>query len=160
MLNICINCFLWSKWECVCAKQLQPCLTLCDPMDHSLPGSSVHRILQARIQEWVAMPFSWKPSQPRDWTHVSYVYCTGKQHLYQEHHLGHITNKEWVHSVLYFQTPCVCVYSLSRVGLFVSPWTHQALLFWSRLPSPTPGIFPTQESNQHASFALPALAGS
>ena len=34
------------------------CMTLCDPMDYSLPGSSIHRILQARILEWVAMPSS------------------------------------------------------------------------------------------------------
>ena len=34
------------------------CLTLCDPMDCGLPGSSVHRILQARILEWVAISFS------------------------------------------------------------------------------------------------------
>ena len=38
------------------AKSLQSCLTLCDPMDCSPPGSFVHRILQARILEWVAMP--------------------------------------------------------------------------------------------------------
>ena len=38
------------------AKSLQSCLTLCDPMDCSTPGSFVHRILQARILEWVAMP--------------------------------------------------------------------------------------------------------
>ena len=37
---------------------LQLCLTLCDPMDCSPSGSSVHGILQARILEWVAMPFS------------------------------------------------------------------------------------------------------
>ena len=36
----------------------QLCLTLCDPMDYILPGSSVHGILQARTLEWVAMPFS------------------------------------------------------------------------------------------------------
>ena len=36
----------------------QSCLTLCDPMDYSLPGSSAHGILQARILEWVAIPFS------------------------------------------------------------------------------------------------------
>ena len=36
----------------------QSCLTLCNPMDCSLPGSSVHGILQARILEWVAIPFS------------------------------------------------------------------------------------------------------
>ena len=39
-----------------CAKLLQSCLTLCYPMDCSLPGSSVHWILQARILQWVAMP--------------------------------------------------------------------------------------------------------
>ena len=36
----------------------QLCPTLCDPMDYSLPGSSVHGILQARILEWVSIPFS------------------------------------------------------------------------------------------------------
>ena len=41
---------------CVCAKPLQSCLTLCDPMDCSPPDSSVHGILQARILEWVACP--------------------------------------------------------------------------------------------------------
>ena len=51
---------------------VQLCLTLCDPTDHS----SVHGILQARIVEWVAIPFSRGSSQPRDWTQV---YCiTGK----------------------------------------------------------------------------------
>ena len=45
---------------CVCmhAKSLQSCLTLFDPMDCSLPGSSVHEILQARMLEWVAISFS------------------------------------------------------------------------------------------------------
>ena len=40
------------------AKSLESCLTLCDSMDSSPPGSSVHRILQARILEWVAISFS------------------------------------------------------------------------------------------------------
>ena len=40
------------------AKLLQLCLTLCDPMDSSPPGSSIHRILQARILEWGAISFS------------------------------------------------------------------------------------------------------
>ena len=39
-----------------CCLVANSCLTLCDPMDCSLPGSSVHRILQARILEWVAFP--------------------------------------------------------------------------------------------------------
>ena len=41
--------------SCVHAQSLQSCPTLCDPMDYSPPGSSVHGILQARILEWVAM---------------------------------------------------------------------------------------------------------
>ena len=46
---------------------------LCDPIDCSPPGSSVHGILQARILEWVAMPFSRGSSPPRDWTQVSHI---------------------------------------------------------------------------------------
>ena len=42
----------------VCALLLQPCLTLCDPVDCSLTGSSVHGILQVRTLEWAAMPSS------------------------------------------------------------------------------------------------------
>ena len=42
----------------MCAKLLQSCLILCDPLDCSLPESSVHGILQARILQWVAMPSS------------------------------------------------------------------------------------------------------
>ena len=49
----------------------QSCLTLCDPMDCSPPGSCVHEILQARILEWVAFPFSKGSSQPRDQIQVS-----------------------------------------------------------------------------------------
>ena len=45
---------------------IQSCLTLCDPMDCSLLGSSVHGILQARILEWVAISYSRGSSQPRD----------------------------------------------------------------------------------------------
>ena len=47
----------------MCAKSLQLCPTLCDPMDCSLPGSSVHGVLQARILEWVAKPSSRASSQ-------------------------------------------------------------------------------------------------
>ena len=67
---------------CVCAKSLHSCLTLCDPMHHSPPNSSVHGILQARILEWVALPSSRGSSQPRDRTHVSYISCVGRRVLY------------------------------------------------------------------------------
>jgi len=58
------------------------CLTLCDPMNYSPPGSSVHGILQARILEWVAIPFRRGSSQPGDQTHVSYISCIGRRVLY------------------------------------------------------------------------------
>ena len=54
------------------AKSLQSCLTPCDAMDCSSPGSSVYGILQARILEWVAMPSSRVSSWPRDRTCVSF----------------------------------------------------------------------------------------
>ena len=51
----------------------QSCLTLYNPVDCSLPGSSVHGILQARILEWVSISFSRGTSRPRDWTQVSCI---------------------------------------------------------------------------------------
>ena len=50
----------------------QSCLTLCNPMDCSLPGSSVHGILQARMLEWVAILFC-RDLWPRDWTRASCI---------------------------------------------------------------------------------------
>ena len=60
------------------AKLLQSCLTLCNPLGHSPPDSSVHGILQARILEWVAMPSSRGSAHPSDQTHISYVSCIGR----------------------------------------------------------------------------------
>ena len=67
---------------CVCAraKSLQSCPTLGDPLNHSLAGSSVHKILWARILEWVAMPSSRGSSPTRDGnpvSHISYISCIG-----------------------------------------------------------------------------------
>ena len=56
---------------CVFVTQL--CTILCDPMNCSPPGSSVHWILQARILEWVAIPFTRGSSWPRDQTWVSHI---------------------------------------------------------------------------------------
>ena len=59
-----------ATWESVSSPS---CLTFCDPMDCSQPGSSVHGILQARILERVAIPFSRGSFQPRDQTQVSCI---------------------------------------------------------------------------------------
>ena len=64
--------FLIQSCCCLVAKS---CPTLCDPMDRSPPGSSVHGISQARILYWVAMPSSRGSSQPEDRTCIS---CTGR----------------------------------------------------------------------------------
>ena len=58
-------------------------LTLCDPVDYSPPGSSVHGILQARILRWVAVSYSRGSSQPRGQTHISCISCIGKWVLYR-----------------------------------------------------------------------------
>ena len=67
---------------CCCCSIAQLCLTLCDPMDCSLPGSSVHGILQARILEWVTISSSRGSSQPRDQTLVTCGSCVGRRILY------------------------------------------------------------------------------
>ena len=89
------SAFFRSKWkghspftchaECDGEKNnvlLQSCLTLCDPMDCSLPGSSVHGILQARILGWVAVPSSRGSSPPRDRILISCVSGIGGWVLY------------------------------------------------------------------------------
>ena len=69
---------------CICAAETNTALKKeeekrwvmsgsCDPMNCSLWGSSIHGILQARIMEWVAISFSRRTSQPRNWTQVSYI---------------------------------------------------------------------------------------
>ena len=55
----------------------QSCLTLCSPMDFSLPGFSIHGIFQARILAWFAIPYSRGSFWTRDPTCISCVSCTG-----------------------------------------------------------------------------------
>ena len=62
---------------------------LCDPVDYSPPGSSVHGILQARILEWVTISFSRESSQPR----IEPVSLALRQILYCLSHQGSATNK-------------------------------------------------------------------
>ena len=90
---------------CVCAKLLQSCLILCDSMDCSLPGSSVHGILQARILEWVTMPSSTGSFQPGDQTCVSYVSYIGRQVFYHLHHLESPYLEIWFLQTFLFLLP-------------------------------------------------------
>ena len=70
--------FPFENYPCgwVHAQLLQSCPTLCDPIGCSLPGSSVHGILQARVLKWVAIPSSKGSSEPRDWICISCISCT------------------------------------------------------------------------------------
>ena len=70
-INIICVCVCVCVCVCAHAKLLQSCLTLCDPIDSSLPGCSVQGILQARILEWAAISFFTGSSRPRDQTRVS-----------------------------------------------------------------------------------------
>ena len=58
---------------CVCVCVAQSCPTLCNPMDYSPPNNSVSEIFQARILEWVAIPFSRASSGPRDRPCISFT---------------------------------------------------------------------------------------
>ena len=74
-----------KQYICVCVLAHVCVLShvwLCDPMDSSPPGSSVHGILQARILEWVVIPSSRGSSWPRDETWISCTSCNSRQILY------------------------------------------------------------------------------
>ena len=98
------------------AKSLQPCPAPCDPMDYSLPGPSVHRILQARILKWADRPSSRKSSQQRDQPRISYISCVGRQMLYHKCHLGRLWGG------------CTCIYIYTHVcaymHIYVCVHTH------------------------------------
>ena len=72
----------WVEGSCMHAKSLQSCLTLCNPMDCTQPGYSVHGIPQTRILERVATPFSRGSSPPRDGTCISFVSCIDRWIFY------------------------------------------------------------------------------
>ena len=99
----------------------QLCPAVCNPMDCSPPGSSVHGILQAKILKWVAMSSSRGPYQPRDWTHISHIadrFFTNWATLW-ECHMDFGTLKKKERENCFFSS----VQLLSHVRLFVTPWT-------------------------------------
>ena len=73
---------IWFYMMIICCAQ--SCPTLCHPMNCRPPGSSVHRVIQARILEWAAVSYSRGSSQPRDQTWVSCASCIGRQVPYQD----------------------------------------------------------------------------
>ena len=109
-----------------CCLVAQLCPILCDPMDCSPPGSSVHGIFQARIPEWVAISSSRGSSQLRDRTHVS---CIGRCILY------HWDTKEahdslWMSLIAYKGSVPLSGEHLPRTGL--DKCTEDAFIVWIR----------------------------
>ena len=78
MVKLCLHCIVL----CLVA---QLCLILCDPMNYSLPGSSVHGIFQARVLEWVAISFS-QEIFPTQGSNLGLPHC--RQILYHLSHQG------------------------------------------------------------------------
>ena len=100
-----------------CSLVTQLCLTLCNPMDCSLPGSSLHGISQAKILEWVDIAFSRGLSQPRGWNHVS---CIGRWVL------SHWATRE---------APCFMAFELRTIYLSPGSLPEVFLPLWVPLPS-------------------------
>ena len=82
------SCWHLIKDYYCCCLVAELCLTLCNPMDYSPAGFSVHGISQASILEWVSIPFSRGSSRPRDRTHVSCLSRIDSQVLYQRSYQG------------------------------------------------------------------------
>ena len=140
MIYVIYMLYIRYVW-CICDDACDIHVTLCNPMDYSLPGSSVHGILQARILKWLTIPFSRGSSQSRDQSQVFGI--AGR---------FFIVWATWEAKDIYdisitYVCVCVCVYiyqfsSLSSVQTFVTPWTTvcQASLSITNsrsLPEPT-----------------------
>ena len=87
-----------TRVSCIEGKVAQSCPTLCDPMDYSLPGFSVHGIFQVRVLEWVAISFSRGSSWPRDRTRVSCIVGRRFTHWAILNHLNYQGSPfPWIH---------------------------------------------------------------
>ena len=100
-------------------------------MDCSPPGSSVHGILPARIQEWVAMSSSRGSSQTRNQTHVSHVSCIGRHVLYHRHHLGSL-HSTWTYLVITYngkesEKVCICMYTCMCIYVYKKTYISESL---------------------------------
>ena len=76
------SCIYWDDQRMLLFSVAKSCLTLCHPVDCSLPGSSAHEIFQARTLEWLAVSYFRGSFWPRDWTCISWVSCIGRWFVY------------------------------------------------------------------------------
>ena len=128
--------FFSFNFHVAAAKSLQLCLTLCDPIDGSPPGSSVHGTLQARTLEWVAISFSRRSFRPRDWTHVCLLHWQASS-LPLSHQ-----GKKWL---------------LLWTQLNVSYFTTNSYHYWAGMPNALPSPFFTLEVKVKSAQSCPTL---
>ena len=126
---------------CMHVQSLQSCLTLCDPMDCSPPGSSVHGILQARILEWVAIPFSREssplgiepmspvsPALQADSLLLSHQGSSFLSFSSVQFSLSVVSNSLWPHESQHARPPCPSPTSgVHPNSCASSPWCHPAI---------------------------------
>ena len=137
------------QYQGVTVKIAQSSLTLCNPMDCSLPGSSVHGIFPGNSTRVDCHFLLQGPSRPRDRTRVS--------HIVDRHLTFWATREVPPRGYLVYLMTQLCMLSLSHAWLYETAWnvTCQAPLsmglsrqqYWSRLPFPPPGIFLAQGLN-------------
>ena len=139
---------LWQTYWKKKVKVTQCCSTLCDSMDCSLPGSSVHRISQARILESVNSRFSRGSSQTRDQTQVSWIagrfftvwatrkaYGKPRQHIKKQRH--HFVNKGLYGQIYGFSSSHGWMWELDRKNGWPSKnWCFQIVVLEKTLESP------------------------
>ena len=120
----------------------QSCLTLCDPVDCSPPGSSVHGILQARVLEWVAMPSSRGSSWLSNWTYISCVFCIAGGFFTTEPPGKPPVTPWWFNHLV--TSNSLRPYGLSPAK-FLCPWDFpgkNTRMGYNGLPFPFPGELP------------------
>ena len=121
---VCYNMYGIWLWYVTCVLCVQSCPTLCDPMDCSSPGSSVHGISQARILEWVAITFSRGSSRPRDRTCISCVSCVIRQILLPLSHLlcARFSVNSGYNKLIYLQWSYAVETILTFTEVLGKPW--------------------------------------
>ena len=146
---------MWRDNEESESEVAQLCLTICNPMDCSLPVSSIHGIFQARVLKWVAISFPGASSWPRDCPRVSCivsrcfpVWVTWEDGNIEDTSIFYSQSDYLFYSFLILPS----VQLLSCVGLFVTPWAvacqsppsmgFSRKEYWSGLPFPSPGNLP------------------
>ena len=151
---------IWCTYTHIYVKVAQLCLTLCDPIDCSLPGSSVHGILQTRILEWVAVPVSRGTSWPRNRTSISCIAggfftswatreaCTHRCACTHTHAHTHMLTHMHRHPHKMEYCCCCCCYLVTKLcQLFATPSCQAPLLMG----------FPRQEYNSGLHFLLQGI---